>query len=83
MADVQNEKGPMSEEQKARVGAVLDRYLGKSRKRPTKAQIERASGVLMWLSEETDDGAVRDMIGVVRDELDRVSPPGNSSDQEV
>jgi hypothetical protein len=58
-------------EQKARVNAVFDQFLGKARKRPTKAQMERASDVLLWLSAECDDGAVRDHIAVVRDQLEQ------------
>jgi hypothetical protein len=60
----------MTDGQKARVNAVLKSYgFGSVRKRPTRAQIERASSVLMWLSEDTDDGELRDMIGMVRHEL--------------
>jgi hypothetical protein len=62
-------RAPLTEEQKARLNDVLAQYGFKPRKKPTRAQLMRASEVLMWLSEDTDDGELRDMIAAIRHEL--------------
>lgn len=41
----------------------------KPRRKPTRPQIESALNALLWLSENSDDGRLRDVIGRVRHEL--------------
>ncbi|WP_375000160.1 hypothetical protein [Aeromicrobium sp. CTD01-1L150] len=54
-------------------------------KRPTVRQIETARHVLMWQSESSSDGRLRDAIGLVRfewgEELDRRESTDSEADR--
>lgn len=60
-----------SNQQEAAWARLMDRA-SRQRRKPTRPQIESALNSLLWLSEECDDGEMRDQIGVVRNALHEV-----------